>query len=324
LSPTVHGTARVRPPIGGRLAAIDCGTNTVLLTVAELVDGALRPVLERSEITRLGEGLAATGAVTEAAIRRTESAFFAYAEVLAEAGCDRVLAVGTEALRRARNGTEAQARLSARLAPVGATLEIIDGAREAQLVFEATLGSFPELHGRRVVVDVGGGSTELVLGSASIEALCSLPIGSVVLSERFLHSDPPTPREQRALVAAVDAALASAPPLLSHGVTVVGIDASVTTFAAIAGGFESAAEAHGSWVERDELDAALAILGALPLADRRRVRGVDPKRADLIWAGGTILSRVLAQAGASRCLASDRGVRWGLLYEAAGVAPMMG
>ncbi len=304
-----------------RVAAIDCGTNTVLLSIAETSPeggpGGLQPVLERCEITRLGEGLAATGALGEPAIARTEAALVAYAEVLAEAGCDRVRAVGTEALRRATNGAAACARFTARLARVGATLEIIDGAREAQLVFRATAASFPALRGPRAVVDIGGGSTELVTGDDRVSAACSLPIGSVVLSERFLRGDPPSLEGQRALVAAVDDALAAAPPLPP---LVVGIDASVTTFAAIADGLDEAAQAHGRWLAAEDLEATLALLGAMPLEARRRVRGLDPRRADLVWAGGTILSRVLQRAGATRCLASDRGVRWGLLYEAAAPA----
>jgi exopolyphosphatase/guanosine-5'-triphosphate,3'-diphosphate pyrophosphatase len=301
-----------------RYAAVDCGTNTVLLTIAERDDeGRLQPITEHAEITRLGEGLAHSGRLAEAAIARTELVFARYAELIAEAHCTQVLAVATEALRRAANGADAQARFAAQLARVGGTLEIIGGEREAALSFRAARDSFPQLRGRRAVVDIGGGSTEIVVGERGIESAISLPIGSVVLTERYLAEDPPSIEERAALAAAVDHALAAAPPLPS---LVVGIAGTVTTYAAIALGLDDydATRVHGLSLARSALDAEVARLGALPVADRRRTPGLQAGRADVIYAGGVILSRVLARAQATHCLVSDRGVRWGLLYEAAG------
>jgi exopolyphosphatase/guanosine-5'-triphosphate,3'-diphosphate pyrophosphatase len=303
-----------------RLAAIDCGTNTVLLTVAELRRGQLVPIDERAEITRLGEGLAGSGALREEAIARTAQVFAVYVEAIEQASCDHVLAVGTEALRRASNGDEARARFDALLARVGGRLEIIAGPREAQLSFGAIADSFPALRRARTVVDIGGGSTELVVGNQKIDALCSLPIGSVVLTEQHLAHDPPTVEERAALRAHVEKALEAAPPLHK---TVVGIAGTVTTFAAISLGLNSydATRVHGLVLSREDLDRQVERLGSMPLNDRRRTPGLQPKRADVIYAGGVILSCVLGRARASGCLVSDRGVRWGLLYEAARAAP---
>jgi exopolyphosphatase/guanosine-5'-triphosphate,3'-diphosphate pyrophosphatase len=302
-----------------RVAAIDCGTNTVLLTIAEIADGAVRPLREEAEITRLGEGLAATGRIADVAVQRTLAVFARYAAVIEEARCDRVLAVATEALRRATNGTDVVARLEAALARVGGRLEIIDGRREASLSFAAVRGSFPALQGVRTVVDIGGGSTELVVGDAQIDAVISLPIGSVVLTERHVAHDPPTLAERDALVAEIDRALDSAPRPVG---TIVGIAGTVTTYAAIALGLTDydATLVHGHRLARATLDREVTRLGALALADRRRTPGLSPKRADVIWAGGLVLSRILARADAEDCVVSDRGIRWGLLYEAAEVA----
>ncbi len=300
-----------------RLAAIDCGTNTVLLTIADVADdGAVTAVLERAEITRLGEGLARTGLVTDAAAERTRAVFADYVQLVEAQQCTCTLAVATEALRRAQNGAAIVAVLDAELARVGSSLEIIAGEREAQLAFHAVQGSFPDLHGPRTVVDIGGGSTELVVGDREVEQAISIPIGSVVLTERWLHGDPPTPDERAALERVIDEALAAAPALRGP---VVGIAGTVTTYAAMALGLSDydATKVHGLTLSRIALEHEVARLGAMRLDDRRRTPGLQPKRADVIYAGGVILCRVLARAGVEECRVSDRGVRWALLYEAA-------
>ena len=299
-----------------RIAAIDCGTNTVLLTIADVSDdGSVTAVLERAEITRLGEGLAATGSISEVASERTRAVFGDYAAVIAAQGCTGTLAVATEALRRAANGPAVVARLDAELARVGASLEIITGEREASLAFRAVQGSFPALEGRRTVVDIGGGSTELVVGDREVEHAISIPIGSVVLTERWLHTDPPTAEERTALERAIDDALDAAPALRGP---VIGIAGTVTTYAAITLGLSDydATKVHGMTLSRAALEREVERLGAMRLDDRRRTPGLQPKRADVIYAGGVILCRVLARAGVTECRVSDRGVRWALLYEA--------
>jgi exopolyphosphatase/guanosine-5'-triphosphate,3'-diphosphate pyrophosphatase len=298
---------------GMRIAAIDVGTNTALLTIAE--DG--RPLEERAEIVRLGEGLDQSGRLKDEAIARTVATVAGFAAAIARHGCDRVAAVTTEAVRKAQNGADFVARASEALAPAGGRMEVIDGEREARLCWSAVAGSFPSLRGPRTVVDIGGGSTELIVGEEGVEGVVSLPIGSVRLSERIVAHDPPTADEQARLAATVDEALAGAPALRG---ALVGIAGTVTTLAAMSQRLDTydATRVHGSRLSRDAVEALVASLAATPLADKRRTPGLDPKRADVIYAGAVILARVMARAGAGECIVSDRGIRWGLIYELAG------
>ncbi len=296
-----------------RIAAIDVGTNTALLTIA---DGD-RPVVERAEIVRLGEGLDKSGRLKDEAIARTVAMVAEFADAIARHGCERVAAVTTEAVRKAANGGDFVARATAALAPVGGRMEVIDGEREARLCWRAVAGSFPSLRGPRTVLDIGGGSTELIVGEHAVEGVVSLPIGSVRLTERIVAHDPPTTDEQARLVATVDEALGAAPPLRG---ALVGIAGTVTTLAAMAQRLDSydATRVHGARLSRAGVDALVASLAATPLADKRRTPGLDPKRADVIYAGAVILARVMARAGADECIVSDRGIRWGLIYEQLG------
>jgi exopolyphosphatase/guanosine-5'-triphosphate,3'-diphosphate pyrophosphatase len=297
-----------------RIATIDCGTNTILLLVAEVQGGRLVPVEERAEIVRLGEGLDASGRLKDEAIARTLAALDGYVARIEHHGAERVLAVGTEALRKAQNGRQLVDEARARLAQVGGTFEVIDGAREAALSWRAVADAFPTL-ARRTVVDIGGGSTEVLVGAARIEEVVSLPIGAVRLTERLLHHDPPTADETRALRDTIDAALAGAPAPVPP---VVGIAGTVTTLSAMAQRLAtySAERVHGAELAVSELAALVDTLGVTPLAARKRLPGLEPKRADVIYAGALILERILARASADRCLVSDRGIRWGLAAEA--------
>jgi len=292
------------------VAAIDVGTNTALLTIA---DGG-EPVEERAEIVRLGEGLDKSGRLKDEAIARTVAVVADYAEAIARHGCTRVAAVTTEAVRKAANGGDFVARASEALAKVGGRMEVIDGEREARLCWRAVSGAFPSLAGPRTVVDIGGGSTELIVGEREVEGVISLPIGSVRLTERCVAHDPATNDDAARLAATVDEALTQAPPLRG---ALVGIAGTVTTLAAMAQRLDSydATRVHGSRLTRAQVDGLAALLQATPLAAKKRMPGLDPKRADVIYAGAVILARVMARAGAAECLVSDRGIRWGLIYE---------
>lgn len=296
-----------------RVAAVDVGTNTALLTIAD-VDGEARAVEERAEIVRLGEGLDRSGRLADAAIARTLAVLDDYVARIAARKCDRVAAVATEAVRKADNGGAFVAAANERLARVGGALEVIDGEREARLSWRAVAASFPQLDGPRTVVDIGGGSTELIVGARDIEAVVSLPIGSVRLTERLVAHDPPSEDERARLAAAVDEALAAAPR--PRG-ALVGVAGTVTTLAAMAIRLEDydGARVHGARLSRQTVLELAQMLGTTPLADKRRTPGLDPKRADVIYAGAVILARVMARAGADECIVSDRGIRWGLIDE---------
>jgi len=295
------------------LATIDIGTNTTLLLVAG-TDPSVAVLEERAEITRLGRGIGREGALDPEAIARTLAVLREYAATARRHGA-RIAAVGTEALRRAPNAT---AFLGPAAEILGTEVEVIDGEREAALTFRAVVESFPDAHrGQLVVVDIGGGSTEIVLATdGRVEFRTSVPLGSVRLTEAFVRHDPPARADQDAIAAAVDDAV-RAVPFSSRPATLVGVAGTVTSLAAMA--LELAtydpARVHGHRLSRGDLGRQLARLAAATQAERERIVGLDPRRADVIFAGAVILERIAAAAGVAEVLVSDRGIRWGLLYE---------
>ncbi len=296
-----------------RVATIDVGTNTILLLIADVDGQRITVIDDRARLERLGRGVDERGALDDDAIARGLDAIREYAGAIHDAKVDRVIAVGTQALREAKNGTAFTGPAETIL---GTPIQIIGGQREAELAFAAVMQSFPELRrGEVVVCDVGGGSTEFIAGKdGAIVSAVSVPIGSVRLAERHLASDPPTADEARRLVAAIDEALA--PLSLPRRVPLVGTAGTATTVAAVALSLwpYDPARVHGLRVDRGELDRQLARYLELPAAERAsRMRGLDPKRADVIPAGVAILSRALARVDADALIVSDRGIRFGLL-----------
>jgi exopolyphosphatase/guanosine-5'-triphosphate,3'-diphosphate pyrophosphatase len=301
-----------------RHAVVDIGSNTLLLLVTE-PDGAggLRSVVDLCRFGRLGQGLDATGRLAGEAIERSLAIAREYRAEMDRVGADRVTVVGTAALRAASNAADFVAPAEAIL---GAPIEVISGEREAALAYRSVAVGLPALAGKPfVVVDVGGGSTEIVQSDgARVTAAVSFPIGAVRLAERHLAHDPPTAEEVAALDRDVDATLAVT---LTPGVAVVGTAGSATTIAAIHLGLDGydPARIHGVRVPAAAVEALEARLCALPVAERRAIRGMEPKRADVLPAGCAIFAAVLRKAGAAEMIVSDRGIRWGVAYEAAGL-----
>lgn len=298
------------------LATIDIGTNTTLLLVAAVDDaGAVRVLEERAEITRLGRGIGAGGALGPEGIARTLAALTAFAEAARGHGA-RIFAIGTEALRRAPNASEF---LSPAAGILGTTVEVIDGAREAALTFGAVLAAFPDARaGDVVVVDIGGGSTEIVVAHVGdVGFRTSLPLGSVRLTERFVRHDPADDHEVAAIAGAVDAALAGVP--FPARAQLVGVAGTVTSLAAMAQRLTSydAARVHGYRLPADALAREIERLRRATQPERERMPGLDPRRADVILAGGLILQRIASAMQVSEIRVSDRGIRWGLLHEVA-------
>ncbi len=293
-----------------RVAAIDIGTNTVLLLV---VDGG-RVVVDRCRIERLGRGVDESGGMDPRNVEGALDALREYAGVIAGAGVERVKVVGTQALREARNGAEF---LRPAREILGVEVEVIGGEREAELAWLAVVRSFPELAGGELVVcDVGGGSTEIIVGRAGrIVSRVSLPIGSVRMSERYLRGDPPTAGEARALVIGIDEALAGID--VPRGATLVGTAGTLTTLAAVAIGLDpyDADRVQGMRLARGEVERQLARYLELTTAQRMQIKGLEPKRADVIAAGAAIVDRIMARTGVDEVVVSDRGIRWGLAYE---------
>jgi exopolyphosphatase/guanosine-5'-triphosphate,3'-diphosphate pyrophosphatase len=304
----------------GRVASIDIGTNTVLLLVAEKREGILVPVEEHATITRLGENVDKTRVLAPAAIERTNAALDRYAEIVQRLGAERVAVVGTSAMRDAGGGEAVRAHVKARF---GVDARTISGDEEARLTFAGALSGIPvEKTGEDVVVfDIGGGSTEVVRGARSTRALAyahSFDVGSVRLTERHVKSDPPSAAEQDAVRRAVAEELRAVPDGTKKE-TVVGIAGTVTTLAAVSLGMTTydGARVHGLRLPTAELARVTAELARVPLAERKSVAGMEPKRADVIVAGGLIALAFLERVGAAELVVSDRGVRWGLAEELA-------
>ena len=303
------------------LATIDVGTNTTLLLVARAdASGAVTVLDERAEITRLGRGLDDAGhgvaGLRAESIARTLDVLRGYAELARGRGA-RVIAVGTEALRRAPNGADFL-RPAAEI--LGVPVEVIDGAREAALTFRATAASFPDeaRAGALVVVDLGGGSTEIIVSDrGAVKWSTSLPIGSVRLTEKHVRQDPPSAAERDAIAREVDAALAPVPWPAAATTTLVGVAGTVTSLAAMALGLATydPTQVHGYRLGRGALGHERERLGTKTQAERERIVGLDPRRADVILAGAIILERIMIAAGVTAVRVSDRGIRWGLLYE---------
>jgi exopolyphosphatase/guanosine-5'-triphosphate,3'-diphosphate pyrophosphatase len=303
-----------------RFAAIDIGTNSVLLTVAEEVDGTLHPILERAEITRLGEGTAATGQLSPGGIERTLAVLLEYANSARALGAERTATVATSAARDASNGPQflEQARRATGLEP-----EIIAGAREADLSFQAAAADFGAPGKPLVVVDIGGGSTEFAYGVSGPPSFhASLDIGAVRLTERYVACDPPSAWERAAVRATVDQAL-EVLPRPPEGSELVALAGTATTLAALTLRLSTfdAARVHGAKLSHAQVHSLCERLWNLPLSERLTLPGLQPARADVIPAGAEILARVMERLGFRFVTISDRGVRWGLLRALAGAKP---
>jgi exopolyphosphatase/guanosine-5'-triphosphate,3'-diphosphate pyrophosphatase len=283
------------------VAVVDIGTNSTRLLVAE-VDGAVRELDRRTIVTRLGEGVDRTGRLGEEPIRRVLDALDTYREGIARA--DVRTAVMTSAVRDAANGPEFAARVERELHVSARTLT---GEEEAHLTYRGATALRDDAE-PLLVIDVGGGSTELVVGThGRVSFHASTQNGVVRHSERHLHHDPPTRAELAALAADVDVPVAPAR-------AAVAVAGTATSCAAIDLELEpydaTRVEGHVLTVER--LREILGRLAALPLSERVRVPGLHPDRAPVIVAGVVILLRVLEAYGLDRVEVSERDILWGV------------
>jgi exopolyphosphatase/guanosine-5'-triphosphate,3'-diphosphate pyrophosphatase len=297
-----------------RVATVDIGTNTTLLLIAEgSGPGDVKVLCERAEITRLGRGIGGDGRLGKDGIERTLAALEEYGSLCREQGA-KVAAIGTEALRRAPNAADFLGPAGQAL---GVPIEVIAGDREAALSHRATATSFPvEAAGTMVVIDIGGGSTEVIRSEGgAVQFRRSLPLGSVRLTEQHVRSDPAAPAEVAAMTGAVRQALAGVP--LAGAGALVGVAGTVTSLAAMAQSLASydPALVHGYHLTVATLERQAAGLAASTQAERERLPGLDPRRADVILAGATILLEIARAAALPHVLVSDRGIRWGLLFE---------
>lgn len=297
-----------------RVAAIDIGTNTILMLIAEERDGTLVQVRDEMTIVRLGEDVDRTRALKPEAIARARACLERYATIAHEEAVDRIGVVGTSAMRDAGGGEEVRAIVRDLF---GVDARTISGEEEARLTFRGGTSGL-DLHGTICVVDIGGGSTEIVIGrGGSISFARSFDIGSVRLTERFVHHDPATAEELANVKQHVAATLAELAPL--RDATLVGIAGTMTTLAAVELGLVpyDGARVHGHAMTREAVAAVVDRLAALPLDRRKAVPGLEPKRADVIVQGGWIALGVMDRLAVSSLRISDRGVRWGVAEELA-------
>jgi exopolyphosphatase/guanosine-5'-triphosphate,3'-diphosphate pyrophosphatase len=300
------------------VAAIDCGTNSIRLLVADLHDGALTDVVRRMEIVRLGQGVDRTGRLAPEAIERTRVVLAEYAAQIRELGAERVRMVATSATRDAANAGDFRAMV---VDTLGVAPEVVSGDEEARLSFTGAVRGLPaELATPYLVVDIGGGSTEFVHGAATVDAALSVDIGCVRMTERHLHADPPTPEQIEAaeadITAAVDRALDATNGRDAH--TLVGLAGSVTTVAAIALGLTEydPESIHHARIGYAEVAKVAADLLAATREQRLAIPVMHPGRADVIGAGALILQVIMQRSGADAVVASEHDILDGIAYSA--------
>ncbi|HEY3765314.1 MAG TPA: hypothetical protein VGL44_09155 [Gaiellales bacterium] len=298
-----------------RVGAVDIGTNSTRLLVADVSDaGRLTEVDRLLEITRLGDRVDADRRLGDEAMARVHATLDRYAARAAQAEAGPVLAIATSAVRDSSNGAEFLAGIEERH---GFVTRLLTGTEEAELTYRGVCSRQVVADGT-LICDIGGGSTELILGGPDgVRDRESLDIGCVRLSERHLHGDPPTAAELAALRAEATAAL---PARLTRAAReLVGVAGTVTTFAAIDMGLEVEIPEviDGHRLEATAVDRLLAELAALPLERRRLVRGLMPERAPTIVAGGLILSAILAATGADAVVVAERDILHGAALAAA-------
>ena len=312
-------------------AAIDLGTVTSRLMISTVNNGCLEIIEERMVITDLGEGLSFSGVISEAAFERLFAALMQFKELMDEAQDNLpsedgkayvipVKAIATSAMRDAKNADE----LLSRLKEKGFFIEVISGRQEAELSFKGTLSGFSDLNSTVITVDVGGGSTELILGTndSKIVTSRSFDIGCRRVTELFLKSDPPSAQElcdARAWIEEqIEPFLASLSQRPTEMIAVAGTATSALT---IRDGIDvyDRDSVHGKTISAEELDALVTTLASMNLDSRKLVSGLDPKRASVIVGGLVTLAAVLNVLGMDTFLVSDTDILQGIILDAAAI-----
>jgi len=300
-----------------RVAAIDCGTNSIRLLIADIENGNLVDVVRTMVIVRLGEGVDKSGEFSQAALARTFAAIDTYAELIAKHKPVLVRFVATSASRDVSNRDEFVSGIVSRL---GIEPDIISGDEEAELSFLGAtadlLNISPTPEAPYLVIDIGGGSTEFVLGTTKPTAAASTNVGCVRMTERHLVSDPPTNAQIAAATADIDAAIDQAylSVPISEAKSLIGLAGSVTTVAALALGlsqYDSAA-IHGSRISADEVHRVTNELLTMTRAQRATLGPMHEGRIDVIGSGALVLDRIMARTGLSEVIVSERDILDGI------------
>jgi exopolyphosphatase/guanosine-5'-triphosphate,3'-diphosphate pyrophosphatase len=297
-----------------RVAAIDCGTNSIRLLIADVAGGRLTDVARRMEIVRLGEGVDRTGRLTPSAIARTRKALLGYAAEIAELGITHVRMVATSASRDASNAADFRDMVRGVL---GLDPEVISGDEEARLSFAGAVHGL-DAEPPFLVVDIGGGSTEFVTGRSTVASALSVDIGCVRMTERHFHHDPPAPSEVEAATADITAAVDRALEAVDgrSAATLVGLAGSVTTVTALALGLPSydADRIHHARVSYEDVASVTASLLTQTVAERLALPVMHPGRADVIAAGALILRTIMERSGDTSVVASEHDILDGIAF----------
>ena len=306
-----------------RVGAVDCGTNSIRLLIADLApDGTLTEVTREMQIVRLGEGIDATGAISAAAMRRTLAAAEGYAAQCRDAGCASVRFVATSASRDASNAEEFVAGVRSAFEGFDVTPEVVSGQEEAQLSFAGAIAGLAGATEPYLVVDIGGGSTELVLGTSAqgVLAARSIDIGCVRMTERHLHDDPPTEDQVWAALGDIVRSVEDVAQTvdLSGVGTLIGLAGSVTTVTAHALDLPTydRAAIHGAYLPTAQVIDACTDLLLRPRTRRRELPFMHEGRVDVIGAGAliwrTVVQRVAHDSGLDTVRTSETDILDGI------------
>ena len=307
-----------------RVAAIDCGTNSIRLLIADIDPGSgtLTDLVRRMEIVRLGHGVDKTGVIAPEAMSRTVAQAREYATQCSELGVERVRFIATSASRDARNAQEFVVGVRDAFAAFGVAPEVVTGHEEASLSFHGATGDLRArgIPGPYLMVDIGGGSTEFVRGTDEVEQARSVDVGCVRMTERHLRSDPPTPREIAAAVVDIEEAIEQAAEVVGfQGIsTLVGLAGSVTTITAHALGLNryTPEKIHLSQLPAAQIIGACTSLLSMTRAQRAALPFMHEGRVDVIGAGGlvwrTIVQRLQRDADITSVVTSEHDILDGI------------
>jgi exopolyphosphatase/guanosine-5'-triphosphate,3'-diphosphate pyrophosphatase len=297
-----------------RIASIDIGTNTILLLIAEIDQKKIRPLFEAETVVRLGKGLQKNGIISDEAMKRGFQTLTQYLGRCQTMGVQKIFAIGTSVLREAKNSEDFLRMIKEKL---DLSIEVISGKEEAQLSFLAVARDLKELKKSTLVIDVGGGSTEFILGKGDhITQWVSLPLGSVRFTEQFLLSDPVQEREWEQMEMEIRKLLITIPhpqkPLV-----MVAVGGTATTLASVEQGLKEfiPEKIHRFVLKKQALKNQLHLYRSKTISERRKIPGLAAARADLILAGGAILYMAMEELKCESVLISCHGVRYGLLYK---------
>lgn len=301
-----------------RVAVVDIGTNSTRLLVAHRREGRLDALARHNTITRLGQGVGTTGRLAPEAVDRTLDCLRSYREVMDRHEVDRVRVAATSAARDAANR---DAFFDAVADTVGARPELLSGTEEGRLAFLGATGELDRSQGPFLVVDIGGGSTELIVGADEVEGVMSIDVGCVRLTEKYLEHDPPRPEELTACISLTDAYLEDVVrelPAVAEARTLVGLAGTITTVAAVEIGLETwdRDRIHHFRLTHDAAEDVFRTLATEARADRVHNPGLEEARADVIVGGCCVLVAVFRRFGFPEMVVSEADILDGLALTA--------